>query len=277
MGIELLYITNDPKEAIAAQNAGIERIFLDLETEGKAKRQGHKDTFISKHNINDIESIAKVLDKSKLLVRVNPLNINSSDEINEVIKRGANYIMLPMFTLPEEVKKFIEIIRKRTKVSLLLETPESLVRLNEILEIDGIDEIHIGLNDLHLGMGLDFMFELLSEGIVDYIAKKIKKKGIKFGFGGISLINTGDLNSSLILSEHVRLGSTMVILSRGFRKAYDSKNINALYNEVSKFRREENNLRLVPKAKLLANRKKLIKKVREIRREIYEKSLHQNN
>jgi hypothetical protein len=68
-----------------------------------------------------------------------------------------------------------------------------------------------------------------------------------------------------------------VILSRGFRKAYDSKNINALYNEVSKFRREENNLRLVPKTKLLANRKKLIKKVREIRREIYEKSLHQNN
>ena len=49
---------------------------------------------------------------------------------------------------------------------------------DKILEVDGIDEIYIGLNDLHIGLGLDFMFETLSGGLIDYMAEKIKAKGI---------------------------------------------------------------------------------------------------
>ena len=53
------------------------------------------------------------------------------------------------------------IVNKRVKTCLLLETSQALCRLDDILTLEGIDEIHIGLNDLHLSMGLDFMFELL--------------------------------------------------------------------------------------------------------------------
>ena len=43
----------------------------------------------------------------------------------------------------------------------------------KILNIDGIDEAHIGLNDLHLSMGLDFLYELMLYGQVEFLAKKI--------------------------------------------------------------------------------------------------------
>lgn len=38
-----------------------------------------------------------------------------------------------------------------------------------------------------------------------------------FGFGGIARIGEGDLPSDNILGEHVRLGSSSVILSRTFK------------------------------------------------------------
>ena len=121
---------------------------------------------------------------------------------------------------------------------MLLETPQSMVRIDDILDVQGIDEIHIGLNDLHLGMGLDFMFELLSGGVVEYLSRKITDKGIKFGFGGVARLGQGMLDASLILSEHFRLNSSMVILSRdfkGYTEAYEEiiNNIN-LKDEIRK-------------------------------------------
>lgn len=91
------------------------------------------------------------------------------------------------------------------------------------MSLEGIDEIHIGLNDLHLSMGLSFMFELFSNGIIDEIVKKIKQKNIPFGIGGISRIGDGDIPAEKIIAEHYRLGSQAAILSRGF---CDIKGIN---------------------------------------------------
>ena len=46
---------------------------------------------------------------------------------------------------------------KEVKTCLLLETPEAANLLEQIVEIPGIDMIHIGLNDMHLALGLKFM------------------------------------------------------------------------------------------------------------------------
>ena len=70
---------------------------------------------------------------------------------------------------------------------------------------------------LHISMGLSFMFELLSDGLVEYVANKCKAKGVPFGFGGIARIGDGMLPAERILAEHVRLGSSSVILSRTFK------------------------------------------------------------
>lgn len=215
--MKTMILDNNPQNVLIYDKAGVDRIFVDLEILGKEKRQGHLDTVISNHTVDDVSSIKKIIKHSQLLVRINPLNPRSENEINDVIDNGADIVMLPMFKTSNEVKHFLKIVNGRAKTSLLLETAQALVRIDEILNLKGIDEIHIGLNDLHLALGLDFMFELLSSDIVEYLAAKISKKGIPYGIGGIAKIGGGDLPANVILNEHVRLGSTAVILSRTFK------------------------------------------------------------
>ena len=259
--MEFIYITNDPELAQYAQDSGVDRIMIDLEYLGKRERQGHLDTVISVHSLQDINRVRNVLHKSKLLVRVNPIHTGSEREINEVISRGAEIIMLPMFKTCREVERFISIINGRAAASLLLETSQALVRVDDILRIDGIDEVYIGLNDLHLSMGLDFMFELLSGGIVEYVTTKIKKKGIRFGFGGISRLGGGVLDSRLVLSEHVRLGSQVVILSRDFHGRANSldelKKLIDLEDEIKKIRSYISYLSGLSEKELLCNSEKI--------------------
>lgn len=266
--MELILITKDLDLAILADICGVDIIMVDLEILGKKERQGHLNTVISEHKIEDVAKIKSVLSNSNLMVRINPINENSELEIDDVIIRGADLVMLPMFTSALEVQKFISFVNGRAKTVLLLETPQAMVRIDEILTIKGIDRIHIGLNDLHLGMGLKFMFELLSGGIIEYLSKKIISRGIKFGFGGIARIGKGTLDSSLILSEHFRLNSTMVILSRdfhGYSQNYkDVKNNLDLKYEVEQIRKAYNNLSNVTKNDLENNRILLVKKVLEI-------------
>jgi len=228
--MEFILITNNTDIAKYAEDCGVHRILVDLELIGKVERQGHLNTVISYHTLKDVENIRKVLNYSKLMVRVNPINIQSKNEIDSVINAGAEILMLPMFKYPYEVKNFISFINKKAKTNLLFETPQALVRVDDIIEIEGIDEIHIGLNDLHLGMGLDFMFELLSGGIVEYLATKFKNKNIKFGFGGIARLGYGKVDSSIILSEHIRIGSQIVILSRDFTQ--NAKTYEELINKL---------------------------------------------
>ena len=244
--MELLYITNEGETAKNAEISGVDIVFVDLEKKGKIERQGHLDTVISNHCIEDIQKVRKELKNTKLLVRINPLDNESSFEIEQVIKYGADIIMLPMFKTVDEVRKFIELVKGRAEVCLLLETSQALCHINEILGLSGIDRIHIGLNDLHLSLGLDFMFECLSGGLVEYLTEKISKKGIKYGFGGIARIGEGELPAEKILKEHVRLGSQMVILSRTFKRTdKDLKSgvqeIKAEYAKNLKLTREELN------------------------------------
>jgi 2-keto-3-deoxy-L-rhamnonate aldolase RhmA len=159
------------------------------------------------------------------MVRVNPLDDESEDEINKVIDAGADYIMLPMFKTKAEVEKFVSLVNGRAKTMLLLETKEAKECLEEYVSVPGIDEIHIGLNDLHLSYGLDFMFELLSDGTVEKIARKIKAKNIPYGFGGIARIGKGMLPAEHVIAEHYRLGSEMAILSRSFCNASSCSNV----------------------------------------------------
>ena len=228
MALNLMYITNDPKIAEIAESSGVDWIFIDLEINGKEERQGHLDTVISRHHIEDVKSVKSLLKNSKLLVRVNPIYKGSKDEINKVIDDGADIVMLPFFKSKEEVDTFVKCVDKRAKTMLLLETPEAVENIDDILSVNGIDYIHVGLNDLHLGYNMKFMFELLADGTVERLCNKIKDAGIPYGFGGIAQLGKGDLPAEKIIAEHYRLGSSMVILSRSFCNVKQINNLNDL-------------------------------------------------
>ena len=86
--MKLFYITNKLEVALIAERYGVDRIWVDLETLGKAERQKHMDTVKSHHSIKDIRTISKLLSKSELMVRVNPWNENSPAEIEKYIERA---------------------------------------------------------------------------------------------------------------------------------------------------------------------------------------------
>lgn len=222
MALKLMYITNNPNIAVIAENAGVDRIFIDMEYIGKAARQGGMDSVQNHHSVEDVKNIRRVLTKSELLVRINPIHQatnaygSSKEEVDAVIAAGADIVMLPFFKTVEEVRMFISYVDGRAKTLLLLETPEAAALVDEIIAVSGVDEIHLGINDMSLGYGKTFMFELLSDGTVESLCLKFKRAGIPYGFGGIALIGTGKLPAERILREHYRLGSSMVILSRSF-------------------------------------------------------------
>ncbi len=216
MSLTLMYITNNPDVALIAEKNGVERIWIDLETLGKEKRQKGMNTVKSQHTVDDITKIKPILSSSKLLVRINPWNKESKKEIESVIEAGADIIMLPMWKTKEEVMDFVEAVDSRCKTVLLLETKEANECLEQVVKCKGIDEIHIGLNDLHLSYNLTFMFELLANGTVEKICNIIRSAGIPYGIGGIAKLGAGELPAEKIIMEHYRLGSTRAILSRSF-------------------------------------------------------------
>lgn len=220
-----MYITNRPQVALIAEKHGVDRIFVDLEYIGKDLRQGGMDTVQNRHTTEDVRILKGVLTKSQLMVRVNPIHEKTEDypssqeEISAVIDAGADIVMLPYFKTAGEVEKFISYVGGRAKTLLLVETKEANENIDEILDVDGIDEIFIGLNDLSLSYGKKFMFELLPDGTVENLCRKFKSKGIPYGFGGLASLDKGMLPGKYVIKEHYRLGSTCVILSRSFCNA----------------------------------------------------------
>ena len=165
--LKLFYITKDPAVARIAQAAGVDRIFVDMEYIGKAQRQGGMDTVQNHHTVEDVARLRPVLDQAELLVRVNPVHPGSKDEINRVIAAGADVIMLPMWQSVEEVQQFIRWVDGRAKTLLLLENQAAVDCLDRVVALPGVDEIHIGLNDLSISQGKKFLFQPLADGTVD--------------------------------------------------------------------------------------------------------------
>lgn len=279
MALTLMYITNNPDIARIAEANGVQRIWVDLEILGKEERQKNMNTVKSHHTIEDVRKIAPILTTSEMLVRINPWNRRSIQEIDRVIDAGADILMLPMWRSVEEVECFIKTVDRRVKTILLLETKEAEECLDEVLKLQGIDEIHIGLNDLHLSYHLTFLFELLTNGTVERICKKIAAKGLPYGFGGIARLGAGLIPAERIILEHYRLGSTRAILSRTFCDDADGSNIDEMrqiFRENMKLLREfENRITAEPSRKdvFRQNEKELaiavadtVQKIKEARR-----------
>jgi hypothetical protein len=214
----LTLFTNDVELARRADEAGVNRIGLDLERIGKAERQGYLKTWISDHEENQLSALRQTLRKAKLFVRTEPIHAGLREEIDRLIEAGAEVLMLPMFKTVQEAATFIELIAGRAEVSLLVETAAAAVRIDEIVQLEGIDEIHIGLNDLYLSLGLKNHFELLRFEFMNMLSEAVYEAGIPFGFGGIARVKDERLPmpSDLVYAQYPRLRADRALVSRVF-------------------------------------------------------------
>ena len=239
-----------------------------MEVLGKEDRQKNMNTVKSHHTVEDIRAIRPLLKKSELLVRVNSWHEGSVEEIEDVISAGADIIMLPYWKTAEEVKRFTDAVKGRCKTTLLLETKEAVECIDDVLAQGGFDEIHVGLNDLHLSYGMTFMFELLSDGTVEKQCEKFKAAGIPYGFGGIAKLGEGLLPAEKIIMEHYRLGSTRAILSRTFcdcAKVESLEEIERIYKDsMAALREYEASMAEVTQEQFIRNKVDVAKSVENI-------------
>ena len=214
----LLWICNVISDAEAALRAGIDWIFVDIETRGKTARQP-KTSFISDHKLGDIETLKTALPDARIVLRVNPLYEGTLEEVDKAIDYGADALMLPMFSSVDELNRVSDLIRARAQFWPLIETPGAC-RLMADADIGslGLDRVHFGLNDLRLALDYRFMFSPLLDPSVTDALSSVRLSGIPFGLGGVSKLDQGALLGSDVLHLNFLLGSNAVILSQEFRR-----------------------------------------------------------
>lgn len=261
-------IVNEPAIAAHIAERGVGRVFVDLETLGKQQRQGHLDTWMSAHQLADVSAVRAAVGQGQLLVRLNPWNPTSVDEINSVLAAGADWLMLPMFRTLGELEGFCAAVAGRAPVIPLVETAEALALLPQVAQTKGVAEVFIGLNDLRLSLGLRFLFEPLVNDLLDEAAATLNDLGVPWGFGGLARVGEGLLPAELILGEHVRLGSSRVILSRTFhRMAGGLEALQAEMDfgaEIAKLNAAERGWRAATRSALATNHGRVAEIVRQI-------------
>jgi hypothetical protein len=210
--------TSDPRLAARADAAGVERIGVDLERLGKRERQSGLGTWISPHSEADLAAVGAALTRASLFVRVDPPHPGTTAQLERVLAAGAEVVMLPMFRGPEEVERFVDAVAGRAEVVLLLETPEAVARVKEVAAIDAVREIHLGLNDLTLALGLPNRFLLLASGVAERVASAVTAAGLRFGAGGIGRAGDDSLPipADLVYAQYARLGARAALISRSF-------------------------------------------------------------
>ena len=197
----LILLTDDPVLAAEADRACVTRIGIDIERRGKAERQAGHNTRLSQHDWPHLEAIAPVLRSARAFVRINSIHDGSSAEVETALSCGAQSIMLPFFHTAEEVAHFVRLVRGRAEVMVLIETAAALIRIREVLAVQGIDEPMIGLNDLRLTLGVANHFEVLASPLLDAACAELRRTGRPFSMGGVARASDG--TSEEISSRHV--------------------------------------------------------------------------
>lgn len=164
----------------------VESYIVDLEKKGKSLRQQLYNTQISEHSIQDLKRVREITDKN-LICRVNPQNTINPTELSKVINLGADEILIPMVKYGDEIQRVLELVQGKVKVSIMLETKESLYNIEEF-EAMPLYRYYVGLNDLSIELNSKNLFKPLTEPYLKKIGGKTNKK---FGLAGLTHPNLG--------------------------------------------------------------------------------------
>ena len=222
----LTLLTDDPALAVIADRAGVQRIGVDLESIGKAARQRGYDTRLSTHTWDDLDVVGGAIRRARLFVRINPIHDGTDLEVERALAAGAGVLMLPSFSTASEVQRFVDLVRARARVVVLVERAAAVARIREIVAVPGVDEVMLGLNDLRLQFSVANHFEMLSSPVVEMLASEVLGHGLPLSIGGVGRVgdDTLPVPVDLVLAQYPRLGATGAWLSRSFcRAASDSE------------------------------------------------------
>jgi hypothetical protein len=213
----LWHWTDDPDEAAACAAAGVDRIGIDLDRNGKAERQAGQQSWISPHQLAALPLLRARLPQHCLFLRTNPLHAGSRDEVEAALAAGADVLMLPNFQTLAEVEVFVGLVDGRAAVVPLVERRDALPLIAAFPAL-GITEIHFGLNDLALDFGVRNRLALLLHPEIEAACTVAGQVMHRFGVGGVASPNTVGLPvpAVSVIAQHGRLGSGGAMLARCF-------------------------------------------------------------
>ena len=108
VNFDFMMIVSDPEIAAFVSQNGVKHLFVDLEKKGKLSRQRNLNTVISQDTPVTVSKIRQVAPNADVIVRLNPLNRETPEEVENVIDRGANAVMLPYFHDERALKSLLQ-------------------------------------------------------------------------------------------------------------------------------------------------------------------------
>ncbi|PCJ05054.1 MAG: hypothetical protein COB16_16890 [Rhodobacteraceae bacterium] len=201
--------------------AGVSAILIDLEHRGKAQRQDGFDTEINVHSVDDLRRLRDETDKT-IMCRISGPDASDS-ELSSVIENGADEIIIPMVRRPAEVERIIKRTDGHCRITVMIETVDGASQAGSLSDLS-IDNIYVGLNDLHIQRGTRSIFAPLADGLLEKIRRRCANVG--FGFGGLTLPNLGTPVPSMHLyAEMARLDCSFTFLRRSFYRDVSGRDL----------------------------------------------------
>ena len=191
-------------------------ITVDHETIGKSSRQPLSARLASPDPTFFPELSSYSL-RNKIGLRINSLDNLSVSELYCINSFKPDFVIMPMIKNHLCVLKLRSMLSQSISIIPLIETCSSLVDISSICSLPFIERVHLGLNDLSIQLGSDFMFNFLANDFFEYFCRTCISQNVSFGFGGISApCNNNDLrvNPYTLILEHVRVKSDCAIIAR---------------------------------------------------------------
>jgi hypothetical protein len=211
--------TSNPDLAARADQAGVDRVGLDLERLGKRQRQREElGTWITEHKVKQLRPIGRVLSHAALFARTNGPHPGLHEEVEKLLDCGVSVLMFPNFQHVGELESFLRMVDGRAKTIPLLERLGAAKRIEQIAALSEIDEVHVGLNDLAIDLALTHRIGVLVTMTLSRVAAVVLAAGKRLGVGGLG--RAGDTNlpvpSDLVYAQYPRLGASAALISRSF-------------------------------------------------------------
>jgi hypothetical protein len=216
---QLTLVTNEASWADAAEIAGVDQIGIDIERMGKAQRQRNvQDARVSNHELSDLALLKGHARNARLFVRLNPPHSHTKGELEAAQALGATSVMLPYFHRASQAQQFANWVAGRAHVALLVETRSALEELPAMVRIEGVDEIMLGLNDLHIELGYAHPTAVAASDVAQRASEMVRSAGLIFGMGGLARPSDKSLaiDPDLVIARCAQLGVGSSWVSRSF-------------------------------------------------------------
>ena len=210
---QLLAFHRDIAQSRALVGGGVDGLILDFERRGKQARQAGFDTQINHHQHDDITTLRNEVG-GHLLCRINGPGPDMEQEIDTVLERGVDEIIVPMIAELNDAERAVRQIGSDAAVTLMIETQQA-VALAPALGSLPVKRVYVGLNDLHISRGTASIFAPFADGVLDQVRAAIS--GPQFGVAGLTLPGCGDpVPVELLFGELARIAADFTFLRRSF-------------------------------------------------------------